>query len=476
MSTSNRRLSRRQLLKGIAFGASAGVLAACAAPAPAAPAAPASTAAPAAAEATKAPEAPAASASGVKELTIWWAQWDPANYLQQIGADYEKEKGVKVNVVQEPWGSYYNKVAAEWAAKGSGFDMVVGDSQWIGQGATQGHYLDITDFMKEKGMDKTVTPATLQYYGTYNEKYWAYPTEGDALGWAYRKDLFEDPKEMEAFKAKYGRDLAVPKTLAELRDIAEFFTRKDQNLYGIGIYTQKDYDAITMGAQNFLFNYGADWHNDKNVVEGVLNTDNAAKALELYKELYGFSAPGLSNAFFQELNDAFISGQLAMITNYFAFFPALVNKDINKNLFDKVGFFSTPKGPDGLQFASLGGQGTSINAYIAPERQQASKDFLEWFATEPVQQKWGVRGGYTCNVRVLQTSEFLNLAPYNKAFAETMGFVKDFWNIPEFGDLLPPAQTAFSKYVVSGEGTAKEALDNIAKAHTEILTKAGYIK
>jgi multiple sugar transport system substrate-binding protein len=475
MTMSNRRLSRRQVLKGIAFGASAGVLAACAAPA--APAAPAATSAPAAAaEATTAPAAPAASASGVNELTIWWAQWDPANYLQQLVADYEKEKGVKVNVVQEPWGSYYNKVAAEWAAKGTGFDMVVGDSQWIGQGATQGHYLDLTDFMKEKGMDKTVTPATLQYYGTYDNKYWAFPTEGDALGWAYRKDLFEDPKEKEAFKAKYGRDLAVPTTLAELRDIAEFFTRKDQNLYGIGVYTQKDYDAITMGVQNFLFNYGADWKNDKNVVEGVLNTDNAAKALELYKELYGFSAPGLSNAFFQELNDAFISGQVAMITNYFAFFPALVNKDINANFHDKVGFFSSPKGPDGLQFASLGGQGTSINAYIPAERQQASKDFLEWFASEPAQKTWGERGGYTCNISILKSDDFLKMTPFNAAFAETMGFVKDFWNIPEFGDLLPPAQTAFSKYVVSGEGTAKEALDAVAKSHTEILTKAGYIK
>ena len=26
------------------------------------------------------------------------------------------------------------------------------------------------------------------------------------MGWAYRKDWFEDPKEMEAFKAKYGYD------------------------------------------------------------------------------------------------------------------------------------------------------------------------------------------------------------------------------------------------------------------------------
>jgi multiple sugar transport system substrate-binding protein len=467
-------------LGSLALSLTLAVLAACAAPtAPAATTAPAAeakpTEAPAAAAPTEAP-AVAAPAGGVNELTIWWAEWDPANYLQQLGNDYEKEKGVKINVVQEPWGSFLTKVSGEWAAKGTGYDMVVGDSQWLGQGATQGHYVDLTDFMKSKGLDKTVTPATLQYYGTYDNKYWAFPTEGDALGWAYRKDLFEDPKEQEAFKAKYGYDLAPPKTLKEMRDIAEFFTRKDQNLYGIALYTQKDYDAITMGAQNFLFNYGADWKNDKCEVEGVLNTDGAAQGLELYKELYQFSPPGLSNAFFQEMNDAFISGQVAMIPNYFAFFPALVNPQIDKNYYDKVGFFATPAGPDGKQFASLGGQGTSVNAYISPERQQAAMDFIEWFASKPVQEKWAALGGYTTNNEVLASDTFKNATPYNAAFAETMNFVKDFWNIPEYGELLPIAQREFSKYVIEGQGTAKEALDNIAKEHTEILKKAGCIK
>ena len=54
--------------------------------------------------------------------------------------------------------------------------------------------------------------------------------------------------------------------------------------------------------------------------------------------------------------------------------------------------------------------------------------------------------------------------------------VKDFYNIPEFGQLLPPAQTALSNFVVGGQGTAKEAMESIAKEHTTILTDTGYIK
>ena len=89
--------------------------------------------------------------------------------------------------------------------------------------------------------------------------------------------------------------------------------------------------------------------------------------------------------------------------------------------------------------------------------------------------KWAELGGYTCNKKALASDAFMKAAPYNGAFAETMGFVKDFYNIPEYGLLLPPAQTALSQYVVEGKGTAKEALDAIAAEHTKILTDAGYL-
>jgi ABC-type glycerol-3-phosphate transport system substrate-binding protein len=66
-----------------------------------------------------APGAMLANAQGVKELKIIWAQWSPADYLQQIGKEYEEKTGIKVTVIQEPWGSYLTRVSAEWAAKGA---------------------------------------------------------------------------------------------------------------------------------------------------------------------------------------------------------------------------------------------------------------------------------------------------------------------------------------------------------------------
>jgi multiple sugar transport system substrate-binding protein len=356
--------------------------------------------------------------------------------------------------------------------------MVVGDSQWLGQGSTQGHYVDMTDFMVGEGIDQTVTPATLAAYGEYppgSGTYWAYPTEGDANAWAYRKDLFEDPEEMAAFEEEYGYPLAIPETYDQLMDIANFFTRPDEGLYGVGIYTQIDYDALTMGVENTLFPFGAAWQDENNNVMGVVNSPEAVAAVEYYRELYACcQAPGLSNAFFTETNDAFISGQAAMIMNYFAFFPALANPSTNPYA-ETTGYFSNPTGPGGERGAALGGQGMSIISYISDERKQAAMDFIRWFAQEDIQAEWARLGGYTCNINVLQSPEFETIAPYNAAFAETMTFVKDFWNVPVFGELLEVTQRNLSAYIIEGQGTAQETMDKIAEEHDAILREAGLV-
>ena len=420
-----------------------------------------------------------AMADGIEELTILWAQWDPADYLQEVGNLYEEETGIKVNVVQEPWGSFYDRAFAEFAAGGGSFDMIVGDSQWLGQGAEQGHYVELTDFLVGEGIAETVTEATLTYYGEYptgSGKYWAFPTEGDADGWAYRMDLFEDADEMAAFEAEYGYALGVPETWDNLLDIAKFFTRPDEGLYGAAIYTQKDYDAITMGFENVMFSYGARWQNpDDNTVLGIANSPEAIAALEFYRELYSCcSPPGMGNAFFQETNDALINGQAAMIMNYFAFFPALASESINPHAAD-TGYFANPAGPDGIRRAALGGQGISIVSYADADRQEASRDFIRWFAQEDIQREWALLGGYTCNANVLASEEFAEVAPYNPAFAETMQIVMDYWNIPVFGQLLEVTQRELSNFIVGGEGTAEEALTRMAEEHHTILVDNGYV-
>src|SRR3954471_20226085 len=103
-------------------------------------------------------------AARAEELTILWAEWDPANYLQELVNEYEKETGTKVTVETTAWPGYQTKAFAELNAKSDAYDMIVGDSQWLGAGSTGGHYVDLTDFFKKHDVAKRMAPAALKYY------------------------------------------------------------------------------------------------------------------------------------------------------------------------------------------------------------------------------------------------------------------------------------------------------------------------
>lgn len=395
-----------------------------------------------------------------QELTIFWAEWDPANYLQELVNDYTAETGVTVTVQTTPWSDFQTKTFAELNAQGDAYDMVVGDSQWLGAASTGGHYVDLSEFVTANGVDKSFVPATLQYYSQYGGKYWSIPLEGDANGWAYRKDWFEDPTEMANFKAKYGYDLAVPKNYKELTDIAEFFTRPAENKYGVALYTQTAYDAMAMGVEQTIFTWGGelgDYSTGK--VDGIINSASNVAALEAYRKLYTFTPPSWTQAFFVENNQAFTEGLVAMAMNYFAFFPALANESTNPHAAN-TGYFANPPGPNGNQHAALGGQGISIISYS--KNQEEAQKFLQWFIRDDVQQKWADLGGYTCSAAVLNSEAFLKATPYNQAFADSMKIVKDFWAVPVFADMLFQMNDRLHPYITTGEGSAQAVLDGLA--------------
>ena len=68
---------------------------------------------------------------------------------------------------------------------------------------------------------------------TYKGKTWGFFDDGDVFMLYYRKDVFEDQKLKDAYKAKFNQDLRVPQDWDEYSQVAQFIT--DQfapNIYG----------------------------------------------------------------------------------------------------------------------------------------------------------------------------------------------------------------------------------------------------
>jgi multiple sugar transport system substrate-binding protein len=417
-----------------------------------------------------------ASASA-EDLTLCWAAWDPANALVELSKDFEAQSGHKMNFEFVPWPNFADRMLNELNSGGQLCDLLIGDSQWIGGGAENGHYVKLNDFFDAEGISMDdFAPATVYAYSTWPKgtpNYYALPAMGDANGWFYRKDWFARPELQAEFKEKYGRDLAEPKTQKELLEIAQFFQGREidgKTVYGASIFTERGSEGITMGITGALYAWGVPYEltPGKYDMEGAINSPAAVEALEFYKTLYDTATPpGYTNAYMGESLDAFKSGQVAMAMNWFAFFPGLYADPVTGG--DKIDFFVNPG--QVTAGSTLGGQGISVVSYST--KQDAALEYIKWFAQPDVQKKWWSMGGYSCHKAVLEDPDFVNSQPFAGDFLEAMANVRDFWQEPVYAELLLAMQERMHEYVVGGTGTAKEALDGLVADWTEVFEAEG---
>ena len=142
-----------------------------------------------------------------EDLTLCWAAWDPANALIELSKDFEQQSGHNMSFEFVPWTSFADRMLNELNSGGQLCDLMIGDSQWIGGGAENGHYVKLNDFFDANNitMDDFI-PATVTGYAEWPKNtpsYYALPAFGDVVGWTYRKDWFDRPELQAEFKGKH---------------------------------------------------------------------------------------------------------------------------------------------------------------------------------------------------------------------------------------------------------------------------------
>ena len=161
---------------------------------------------------------------GVTEAT------PPSNYVKDVLApEFEKKTGIKVEFETTSWDQMYDKAIKDMEAKTGIYDFVYIEQDII-YAYLAATFLSTSRRRKEnpklKAPDFTIDHFTsfINYFKNADGDIFGVPMEAFVKVYLYRKDLFDDPKIKEAFKAKYGNDLAPAKTHEEYSDIAEFFT------------------------------------------------------------------------------------------------------------------------------------------------------------------------------------------------------------------------------------------------------------
>jgi len=413
-----------------------------------------------------------------EELTFVWHAGTCADAFVEISRDFPGDITIKAAVV--PYGpEWHNKIASEFAIKGDAFDFAMWDSQSTAEFAGGGHAYSINKvFESSKVLSPDLFPAaSLARYGEYPDnsgKLWGLPVNQDAYGFMYRRDLFENPDEKAAFKKRYGRDLAVPQTYQEAAEVAEFFTRPDQDLYGWGQMGGREYDFATTASNSFLWSFGGELYNpETNEVQGYLNSPASIDGIKAYVKMFEYGPSGSQNWGWDEVNAAFQQGKLAMAMQWYYFHGSNSDPKVNPHA-ENTGFANLPGaiGRDGLfrrQF-SVGGQGMGINTYSG--KIDSLVTFMEWYF-QPEQQRRYAQVCQTGLKSVLDSAEWQDLNSYNKHFAKALQFTNDYWHLPEYAILLDVLQEEVTN-AVSGRKSVEDALTDAAKRHEDVLARAGY--
>ena len=189
----------------------------------------------------------------------------------------------------------------------------------------------------------------------------------------------------------------------------------------------------------------------------------------MYKEIYKCcTPPGYTDSYMGEGLDAFKSGQVAMMMNWFAFMPGMAK---DEKVGDKTGFFVNPA--EKVRRLDAGRPG---HIGRRQHRQHGRRARLHQMVRPAGRAEEVVVARRLClPQRRAQRSVLQGLAAVRGAVPRSHGRRQDFWQEPAYASLLQAMQKRLHDYVVADQGTAKEALDGLIVDWTEVFKEEGKI-
>ncbi|MGI9335079.1 MAG: extracellular solute-binding protein [Gammaproteobacteria bacterium] len=450
--------------------------------------------------------------ASAQDITIRMAapDWPPTRFMQEeANRSYTSPSGNKVKLELDfiPWPNFYERVAASLTSGEQKYQMIVTDSQWLGSFIEGGYYMKLNEFIEKdpelQALMKDLHPALIDAYSTYPHKsdnYYGFPQMPDTMVTWYRKDLFCHAREQAAFEAKYGA--ALPCTYEDWEDvdwnrwqqIGEFFRRAkgaqlgdgtaDDDLYGVSYQAGKGYDFSTMQINGFFWqNGGGIWdetQEPQGQALGVVNSDINVKAFERYLELLAYAPPAYKTGQMDifQIQELFMQGKVAATIDWVGLGEPVLDAKTSK-VHDKAAFGMAPgtRGTDGklVRWNNIGGQPFVLTTWNSDLVIEEALNVVKWWLSSDVQKKFAANGGQSGLQSVMALPEYNDYRPWNRAHVAMLPWQRDVWHIPEFFELLTQQQEEFDK-AITGQISAKEALDAVAEFQDEVLRDADRIE
>lgn len=430
--------------------------------------------------------------AAAQDTTIRWALHPGAEadaVVEYFAPKYKEETGIEVIGEILPPNQLREQMSIEAIGDTGRWDMGYHSPGWFGSFVD--HVIDLTPLIEKHNFDVDAYPELIVESHMKSDarpgEFIALPTTPAAPMLIVRKDWFEHPDEQTAFKEEFGRDLTVPNTFAELREVAGFFTREagetlagdtlDRSVYGWA-------DALGAGAgitRSFivvLYSTGIKgWDENYNP---DIDHPIVAEAAEYFVDLAQNTAPReAQNWGFLEGLEMFRDGRLATAVLW----PQGVGtvEDPNGDAAGNTGYAPLPMWEGNLAgyeqgVPFLGGGGVLV--FDTPNSEEAFK-FLKWMLQDN-EIEWGKRSEQFSTTKHFESEELRSAQPYYSeflpAYEQVLQQVFIRQGIPEYGTVMWNGTTDFITDVFSGDLTPEQAQTRWVNTMTDAFTAAGYIE
>jgi multiple sugar transport system substrate-binding protein len=389
---------------------------------------------------------------------------------ERIG-EWEKLTGAKVNVVSKKNGFDLDKEIKADIASGA-VNWCVGWNHTSFAPQFTSLYTDLTPLIPADEIAKFV-PANIKA-ATIGGKLEMLPrAQFDVSAIYYQKSLYADEGKKSAFKAKYGYDLAPPKTFKEFSDQAMFFANPP-NFFGTQFVGKEE--GITGRFYEILVANGGQFLDDKG--RPAFNSEAGVQALDWFVNLYKAKAvpAGTTNYLWDDLGQGFASGTIAINLDWPSW-AGFFNDPKSSKVAGNVGVAPQPTGTAGKHGGWSGTHGFSVTE-ACPHKDAAAS--LVWWLTNDDSQKIEAAHGALPSRTVVWAWDIEQASndPYKKevltAFQESAKYA---FPVPPSAEWIEMSDVVYPELqaAILGDKTSKQALDAAAEKATKVLQDAGKI-
>jgi len=377
---------------------------------------------------------------------------------------FEAETGITVNIIKHPYENALGEQVRDFVAGGD-LDIALIDLVWIGNFAENEWILPIDEFTSNPDLvdpDLDIDdffPLVLNAFGGWNDVIYGLPFDNYSGLLFYNRCMLED--------AGFDRP---PETWQALKDVYGPALTKNGK-YAFALQSKRNETQSADSFARVIWPFGGSFL-DEDFRSNLLSPESQA-GLKFRQDLMQYMPDGIVAYDHAEVVNAFAQGDVAMITEWSAFYSTVVSPETSK-VADCVEIAPEPKGPAGRKPA-LGGFSLAVASQAGDKERAAAWLFIQWATSKANAVEYLERGGVPARQSAYADMSLADTYKFIPALVES-------WQdgVPEFRPrfaewpVLTEIVQEWGSKMMLGEVTTEEGARILGEQMEAVLEEAGY--